>query len=43
MLQYGPADLHTIHGFDERARADDVVLAAKVYALTALRYLGTTH
>jgi len=43
VLQYGPADLHTIHGFDERARADDVVLAAKVYALTALRYLGTTH
>ncbi|KJL31406.1 M20 family metallopeptidase [Microbacterium azadirachtae] len=40
VLQYGPADLKTIHSFDERARAGDVVLAAKVYALTALRYLG---
>lgn len=40
VLQYGPADLKTIHSFDERALASDVVLAAKVYALTALRYLG---
>ncbi len=35
-----PADLKTIHSFDERALASDVVLAAKVYAITALRYLG---
>lgn len=40
VLQYGPADLQTIHSFDERALADDVVLAAKVYALSAIRYLG---
>lgn len=40
VLQYGPADLSTIHSFDERALADDVVLAAKVYALSAVRYLG---
>lgn len=40
VLQYGPADLSTIHSFDERALADDVVLAAKVYALSAIRYLG---
>lgn len=40
VLQYGPAELATIHGFDERAPAADVVLAAKVYALTTLRYLG---
>lgn len=40
VLQYGPADLKTIHNFNERALAADVVLAAKVYALTALRYLG---
>lgn len=40
VLQYGPADLQTIHNFDERALASDVVLAAKVYALTTLRYLG---
>ncbi|PCE15219.1 succinyl-diaminopimelate desuccinylase [Microbacterium sp. SZ1] len=40
VLQYGPAELATIHGFDEKAPADDVVLAAKVYAATTLRYLG---
>lgn len=40
VLQYGPADLATIHSFDERALAADVVLAAKVYALSAIRYLG---
>lgn len=40
VLQYGPAELATIHGFDEKAPAADVVLAAKVYAATALRYLG---
>ncbi len=40
VLQYGPADLQTIHGFDERAPVADVILAAKVYALTTLRYLG---
>lgn len=42
VLQYGPAELATIHGLDERAPAVDVVLAAKVYALTAVRYLGVT-
>jgi len=40
VLQYGPAELSTIHGFDERAPVADVVLAAKTYALTTLRYLG---
>jgi succinyl-diaminopimelate desuccinylase len=40
VLQYGPAYLPTIHGLDERAPAEDVITAAKVYALTALRYLG---
>ncbi|QMU97525.1 M20 family metallopeptidase [Microbacterium esteraromaticum] len=42
VLQYGPADLQTIHSFDERALAADVVLAAKVYALSAIRFLGLT-
>ena len=41
VLQYGPAELTTIHGFDERVKAEDVVLAARVYAETTLRYLGT--
>lgn len=40
VLQYGPAELATIHGFDERAPVADVILAAKTYALTTLRYLG---
>lgn len=40
VLQYGPATLHTIHGFDERCPADDVILAAKVYGLAAIRFLG---
>lgn len=40
VLQYGPAELSTIHGLDERAPVANVVLAAKVYALTTLRYLG---
>lgn len=40
VLQYGPAELATIHGFDERVRVEDIVLAAKTYALTTLRYVG---
>ncbi|MFG3699386.1 M20 family metallopeptidase [Micromonospora sp. NPDC047620] len=43
VLQYGPAELATIHGFDERAPVADVVLAAKTYALTTLRYLGVAE
>jgi hypothetical protein len=35
-----PAYLPTIHGLDERAPAEDVITAAKVYALTTLRFLG---
>lgn len=41
VLQYGPAYLPSIHGFNERAPVEQVINAAKVYALTALRYLGT--
>lgn len=43
VLQYGPAELSTIHGLDERAPVENVILAAKVYALTAIRYLGLTE
>lgn len=39
-IQYGPAELASIHGLDERAPVEAVILAAKVYALTAIRYLG---
>lgn len=43
VLQYGPAVLNTIHGIDERVKVDDVILAAKVYALSVLRYLGVSE
>lgn len=40
VLQYGPADLPTIHGIDEKVKVEDVVAAAKIYVLTALDYLA---
>ncbi|MEJ8547320.1 ArgE/DapE family deacylase [Brevibacillus borstelensis] len=42
VLQYGPSELAGIHSFNERVPVDQVIQAAKVYALTALKYLGTT-
>lgn len=39
VLQYGPAELPTIHGLNEKVLVADVVAAAKVYLLTALDYL----
>ncbi|CAM5781237.1 MULTISPECIES: M20 family metallopeptidase [Brevibacillus] len=43
VLQYGPSELAGIHSFNERVPVDQVIQAAKVYALTALKYLGTTN
>lgn len=40
VLQYGPAELSTIHSFNERAPVWQIIQCAKVYALTALKYLG---
>ena len=40
VVQYGPAVLTTIHGYDERVLVADLVRAAEVYADTAVRYLG---
>ncbi|MHB1133066.1 MAG: M20 family metallopeptidase [Chloroflexota bacterium] len=37
---YGPGDVHLAHTADEYAEVADVVRAAKVYALTALRLLS---
>ena len=37
--QFGKGSVMRL-GSDERAPVDSVVLAAKVYALTAVRYLG---
>lgn len=40
VLQYGPAELSTIHNFNEKAPVWQILQCAKVYALTALKYLG---
>lgn len=40
VLQYGPAELSTIHNFNEKAPVWQIIQCAKVYALTALKYLG---
>ncbi|MCO7174859.1 M20 family metallopeptidase [Sporolactobacillus kofuensis] len=39
VLQYGPAETETIHGFDERVKVQDVVDCALVYVLAALDFL----
>ncbi len=39
VLQYGPAELATIHSWDERVRVTDLVAAAKTYSATAVEYL----
>ncbi|GGF76160.1 peptidase [Paenibacillus albidus] len=39
VLQYGPAELSTIHNFNEKAPVWQIIQCAKVYALTALKYL----
>lgn len=40
VLQYGPAILETIHGFNERAEVQDIIDCAKVYILTAVDFLN---
>lgn len=39
-LQYGPGDVGLAHAVDERVPADEVVTAARVFALLALRRCG---
>ncbi|MCI1857494.1 MAG: ArgE/DapE family deacylase [Sporolactobacillus sp.] len=39
VLQYGPAETETIHGFDEHVKVKDVIDCAIVYLLTALDFL----
>lgn len=39
VLQYGPAYLPSIHNFNEKVLVEDVIRCAKVYALTALKFL----
>lgn len=40
VLQYGPAELSTIHGFDERVKVENVIECAKVYLLAAMDFLN---
>lgn len=40
VLQYGPAYLPSIHNFNEKVLVEDVIRCAKVYALTALKFLA---
>lgn len=39
VLQYGPAYLSTIHGYNERVEVEKVILAAKVYAAAIIDFL----
>jgi succinyl-diaminopimelate desuccinylase len=38
----GPGDIHIPHHVDEWVAVDEIKLAARMYALAALRYLGAT-
>jgi len=40
-VQYGPADLGGIHGYDERVRVASLVEAVRVYSLLAYDFLGS--
>lgn len=40
VLQYGPAELSTIHGFNEKVQVEQVVDCAKVYLLAAIDFLS---
>ena len=39
-LMYGPGEIATAHAVDEHVFIDELVLAAKVYALAAVRWCG---
>lgn len=39
VLQYGPAFLPTIHGYNERVQVEQIITCAKVYAAAAIDFL----
>ncbi len=41
VLQYGPAELDTIHGFNEKVSVEQVLNCGKVYTLAAVDFLNT--
>ena len=41
-IVYGPGELSSAHQTDEHVAIEDLVLAAKVYALSAMTLLGKT-
>lgn len=40
VLQYGPAELNTIHGYNERVKVEQIILSAKVYAAAIIDFLN---
>ena len=40
VLQYGPAELSTIHGYNERVLVEKIILAAKVYGAAIIDFLN---
>lgn len=40
VLQYGPAYLPSIHGYNEKVKSEDIIRCAKVYILAALDFLN---
>ncbi|TDQ36541.1 M20 family metallopeptidase [Aureibacillus halotolerans] len=40
VLQYGPAYLPSIHGYNEKVKTEDIIRCAKVYLLAAIDFLN---
>jgi len=43
VLQYGPAFLPSIHGYNEKVKVEDIIRCCKVYAATVIDYLFTEN
>ena len=39
VLQYGPAYLPTIHGYNERVKVEQIITCAKVYVAAVIDFL----
>lgn len=42
-VQYGPGEIETIHGIDERVSVSNIIECTKVYLLTAIQYLNNKN
>ncbi|MBV7391856.1 ArgE/DapE family deacylase [Enterococcus sp. ALS3] len=43
VLQYGPAELETIHGFNEKVKIEQIINCGKVYTLAAVDYFNKVN